>query len=269
MPLKQQKLPNSDYQQSSWARGYWSNNFLEKRATTTFFQLCHWRKQKSVNLQHLRRMCEMCCSMKKRRAGEGTDGGEEEEEEEDCCNQGWALHEVQTDAGCACGPWWSAVLLLSRQTIYTQTTDSLWARKRKLLHLLLFLLNQSMHHLGPSVPETQQQQKIPIKNKWCQSLAVTGCYCLFCGGPCRKKSEQPESEISAEIKGQLCSLDSSDQKPCWQDATLTSSIIEEHQDGASTWARTDTQWRQGAVYPPTEVWQRWERGQPHVCKCIK
>lgn len=98
MPLKQQKLPNSDYQQSSWARGYWSNNFLEKRATTTFFQLCHWRKQKSVNLQHLRRMCEMCCSMKKRRAGEGTDGGEEEEEEEDCCNQGWALLEVQTDA---------------------------------------------------------------------------------------------------------------------------------------------------------------------------
>lgn len=103
--------------------------------------------------------CKMCCSMKKRRAGEGTDGEEEEEGEEDCCNQGWALLEVQTDAGCACGPWWSAVLLLSRQTIYTQNTDSLWARKRKLLHLLLFLLNQSMHHLGPSVHETQQQKK--------------------------------------------------------------------------------------------------------------
>lgn len=121
-------------------------------------------------------MCKMCCSMKKRRAGEGTDGEEEEEEEEDCCNQGWALLEVQTDAGCACGPWWSAVLLLSRQTIYTQSTDSLWARKRKLLHLLLFLLNQSMHHLDPSVPETQQQKKIPIKNKW---WPVFGCHWML------------------------------------------------------------------------------------------
>ena len=118
--------------------------------------------------------CKMCCSMKKRRAGEGTDGEEEEEGEEDCCNQGWALLEVQTDAGCACGPWWSAVLLLSRQTIYTQNTDSLWARKRKLLHLLLFLLNQSMHHLGPSVHKTQQQKK---NQK--QMMPVFGCHWML------------------------------------------------------------------------------------------
>lgn len=42
--------------------------------------------------------------------------------EEGCCNQGRALLEVQTDAGCAGGPWWSAAPLLSHQTIYSFKT---------------------------------------------------------------------------------------------------------------------------------------------------
>ncbi len=77
----------------------------------------------------------------------------------------------------------------------------------------------------------------------------------FCHGPgsfCLKRWDQPESLLIAEIKGQLCSLDSSDQRLCWRDATLTSSIIDRHQVGASTasvtvaLANKQTQ-KQGAV----------------------
>lgn len=48
-----------------------------------------------------------------------------------------------------------------------------------------------------------------------------------------KKSDQPERQIIMEIKGQLCSSDSSDQRPSWQGAT-PSSIIDWQQEGAFT-----------------------------------
>lgn len=47
----------------------------------------------------------------------------------------------------------------------------------------------------------------------------------------QKKSEQPERQIMVEIKGQLRSLDSSDQRPSWEVARPLS-IIERDQDGA-------------------------------------
>lgn len=110
--------------------------------------------------QWIHNICTGCAaSMWKRRAKEGTEwGGGRGGREEDRCNQGWALVQVQTDAGCARGPWWSAVLLLSHQTIYIQHTDSLWAWKRKLLHLVLFLPNHSIPHFYPTTHSGRLKQ---------------------------------------------------------------------------------------------------------------